>query len=227
MPQDRSRCLWRSVISACALAMVACPASYAKDSTASVRDAEQYVAKGNLKAAEIELRNAIREAPQDPVLRARLADVYLQLADPAAAEREARAALERKGDEADYIPVLADALLRQEKFADLLDLVKPGDRAPALESKVRTALGTAEAGLRDRDKAEDLLREAVKLDPAAIRPKIQLARLLTGTKPEDAGKIIDEAITANPRSAEALQVKERCCAAEVTKTAPFVCSTRR
>jgi len=126
MPQDRSRWLWRSVIFACAVAMVACPASYAKDSTASVKDAEQYVAKGNLKAAEIELRNAIREAPQDPVLRARLADVYLQLADPAAAEREARAALERKGDEADHIPVVADALLRQEKFSALLDLVKPG-----------------------------------------------------------------------------------------------------
>jgi len=61
MPQDRSRCLWRSVIFACAVALVACPASYAKDSTASVKDAEQYVAKGNLKAAEIELRNAIRE----------------------------------------------------------------------------------------------------------------------------------------------------------------------
>src|SRR5712671_3583843 len=208
MPQGRSRCCpWRSVVFAVAVAIFTCPAADAKDSTVSVKDAEQYVAKGNLKAAEIELRNAIREAPQDPVLHARLADVYLQLADPAAAEREARAALERKGDEADYIPVLVDALLRQEKFADLLDLVKPGDRAPTLESKVRTALGTAEAGLRDRDKAEDLLREAVKLDPTAVRPKIQLARLLTGTKPEEADKFIDEAIAANPRSAEALQVK--------------------
>jgi putative PEP-CTERM system TPR-repeat lipoprotein len=195
------------VVFASAVAIFACPTAHAKDSAASVKEAEQYVAKGNLKAAEIELRNAIREAPQDPVLHARLADIYLQLADPAAAEREARAALERKGDEADYISALMDALLRQEKFADLLDLVKPGDRTPALESKVRTALGTAEAGLRDRDKAEDLLREAVKLDPTAVRPKIQLARLLTGTKPEEAGKIIDEAIAANPRSAEALQVK--------------------
>jgi putative PEP-CTERM system TPR-repeat lipoprotein len=195
------------VVFASAVALFACPTAYAKDSTASVKEAEQYVAKGNLKAAEIELRNAIREAPQDPVLHARLAEVYLQLGDSAAAEREARAALERKGEEADYISVLMDALLRQEKFADLLDLVKPGDRTPALESKVRTGLGTAEAGLRDREKAEDLLREAVNLDPTAARPKIQLARLLTGTKPEEAGKFIDEAIAANPRSAEALQVK--------------------
>src|ERR1700740_23339 len=132
MHQGSNRCSWRSIVFASAFAMFACTTSYAKDSTASVKDAEQYVAKGNLKAAEIELRNAIRERPQDPILHARLADIYLQLADPAAAEREARAALERKGDEADYIPVLMDAMLRQEKFADLLDLVKPADRTPAL-----------------------------------------------------------------------------------------------
>ena len=207
MPQGHSRHLWRSVVFASAVAAFAWPTAYAKDSTASVKEAEQYVAKGNLKAAEIELRNAIREAPQDPVLHARLAEVYLQLGDAAGAEREARAALERNGDEADYVSVLMDALLRQEKFANLLDLIKPDDRTPALESKIRTALGTAEAGLRDRGKAEELLRQAITLDPTAVRPKIQLARLLTGTKPEEADKFIDEAIATDPHSAEALQVK--------------------
>jgi putative PEP-CTERM system TPR-repeat lipoprotein len=206
MPWGRSRS-WRSVVFASAIALFASPTTYAKDSSASVKDAEQYLAKGNLKAAEIELRNAIREAPQDPVLHARLAEIYLQLGDAAAAEREARAALERNGSEADYISALMDSLLRQEKFSNLIDLVKPDDRTPALESKVRTALGTAEAGLRDRDKAEELLRQAITLDPAAVRPKIQLARLLTGTKPEEADKVIDEAIAADPHSAEALQVK--------------------
>src|SRR5690348_12323450 len=140
MPQAQSRCLWRCGAFAAAFSLLACSAVYAKDTTASIKEAEQYVAKGNLKAAEIELRNAIRESPQDPVLHARLAQIYLQLGDAVAAEREARSARERNGDEADYLPVLADALLRQDKFADLLDLIQPGDRQPALESKVRTAL---------------------------------------------------------------------------------------
>src|SRR5207253_3535556 len=122
----------------------------------------------------------IRDAPQDPVPRARLAEVYLQLGDPVAAEREARAARERNGNEADYLPALADALLRQGKFANLMELVQPGNRDPVLESKLRTALGTAAAGLRDQAKAEALLGEAIKLDPRAAGPKIQLARLLTG-----------------------------------------------
>ena len=207
MPQAQCRCLWRCMALAAAISMLAGQAAYAKDTTASVKEAEQYVAKGNLKAAEIELRNAIRDAPQDPVLHARLAEVYLQLGDAASAEREARSARERNGNEADYIPVLADALLRQDKFADLLDLIQPGDRNPVLESKVRTALGTAAAGMRDRDKSEALLRQAIQLDPSAIGPKIQLARLLTGTKPEEADKFIDEAIAASANSSEALQVK--------------------
>ena len=105
------------------------------------------------------------------------------------------------------MPVLAAALLRQQKFADLIDLVRPGNRDPVLESKVRTALGTAAAGLGDRAKAEALLDEAIKLDLNAAGPKIQLVRLMSGTKPAEADKLIDEVIAANPRSAEALQIK--------------------
>ena len=207
MPGRRRRSPSSVIVVAAALAAFVCPAAYAKDSTAYVKDAQQYVAQGNLKAAELELRNAIREAPQDPLLRARLADVYLQLGETIAAEREARAARERNGNEADYLPVLAEALLRQQKFANLIELVQPGNRDPVLESKVRTALGTAAAGLGDRAKAETLLGEAVKLDPNAARPKIQLARLLSGSKPVEADKQINEVIAANPRSAEALQIK--------------------
>jgi len=164
MPGGERRYRWRRIVVAGAFASLAWSAAYAKDSTASVKEAEQYIVQGNLKAAEIELRNAIRDAPQDPVLRARLAEVYLREGDAQSAEREARAARERNGNEADYLPVLADALLRQLKFADLINLVQPGNRDPVLESKVRTGLGVAAVGLRDQAKAETLLSEAIKLD---------------------------------------------------------------
>src|SRR5438105_2022098 len=207
MTDDGRYLRWRCAALAGAIVALTWSAAPAKDSTASLKEAEQHIVQGNLKAAEIQLRNAIRDAPQDPVPRARLAEVYLQLGDPVSAEREARAARERNGNEADYLPVLADALLRQQKFANLVDLVPPGNRDPVLESKLRTALGTAAAGLRDPAKAGTLLGEAIKLDPSAVSPKIQLAQLLTGTKPAEADKLIDEAIAANPRSAEARQVK--------------------
>src|SRR5947207_12259951 len=102
-----------------------------------VEDAQEFLKKGDLKSAVIQLRNAVREAPDDPKIRAQLAEAYLRSGDLPGAEREARAARDRKGDEADYLPVLADVLLRQGKFADLIGQVRPGDRAPSAESKVR------------------------------------------------------------------------------------------
>ena len=206
MPQARRALGWRCAAAAAALLFLIHPAAAATESAAA-KNADQYIASGNLRAAEIELRNAIREAPQDPQLRTRLARVYLQLGDPISAEREARAARERNGDEADYLPVLADALLRQGKFADLSDLVQTGHRAPALESKIRTALGIAAAGLHDRAKAEALLRDATGLDPSAVPPKIALARLVAASNPAEANKLLDQALAADPRSVEALQVK--------------------
>jgi Tfp pilus assembly protein PilF len=138
-----------------------------------LESAKQYIAQGNLSAAEIELRNAVRDAPQDPALRVRLAEVYMRLGEAALAEREAQAARERGGSEADFVPVLLEALLAQRKFSDLADQVQPSNRDPALESKIRTALATAVAYLQDRDKAETLLREAIEHDPSAVRPKIR------------------------------------------------------
>ena len=204
MPRARRRLQW-SCIAFAALAMFATAMGNAKDS--STENSGQYLPKGNPKAAEIELRNAVREAPQDPALRARLAQVYLELGDLVAAEREARAARDRNGDEADYLPVFADALLRQNKFAEVQALIEPGDRNPALESKVRLALGIAAAALSDQDKAETMLRWAIRLDRGAVKPKLQLALFLAPTSPEEADKLADEAVAADPNSPEALQLK--------------------
>jgi putative PEP-CTERM system TPR-repeat lipoprotein len=180
----------------------------AKETEAYVKEADQYLVKGNLKAAEIELRNAVRLSPQDPLIRARLADVYLRLGEPRAAEREARAARERDGNEADYLPLLAGALLGQGKYDDVLALITPGDRLPALESNVRLAIGLAALGLGDLNKAEALMREAIGLDQGAQQPKIALARLLMRKDAgEEADRLIEEVLAANSGSTEALEVK--------------------
>lgn len=207
MPRARRRRLWCCAAVAAAISVLAYPRANAGDASASVKHAEQYLANGNLKAAEIELRNAARVSPEDPAIRAQLAKIFFQLGDVASAEREARAARARDGNEADYLLILADALLRQNKFGDVLALIQPGDRDPVLESKVRAALGTAAAALREWDKAEAMLRDASRLDPSAAKPKLQLARFLNEKNPEEADKLIDEALARDPRSAETLQVK--------------------
>lgn len=183
------------------------PIAEAAQTPASVKTADQYIASGNPKAAIIELRNAVREAPNDAQLRVRLARLYLQIGDPASAEREARAAREHNGVEADYLPVLAESLLRQGKFGELSDLVRPGNRPAVLESQVRWALGMAAAGLHENDKAQTLLQDAIRLDPKAAAPKIAMARLLAVSQPTQADKLLDEVLAADPRSVDALEVK--------------------
>src|SRR5438105_1055459 len=206
MSHLHSNCLWHSVAFAVGLCVSPYPAAIAKDS-GSVQDVVQYRKDEDPKAALITLKNAIRKSPQDPTIRVEIARLYFQLGDAASAEREARAARDLNGDEADHLTILLDAMLARKEFKGIYDEIEPGDRNPVLESKIRTALGTAAVRLGYDTRAEALLREAIQLDPTVVEPRIQLARFLSATHPEEAVGVIDEAIAANPKSAELLQVK--------------------
>jgi tetratricopeptide (TPR) repeat protein len=61
--------------------------------------------------------------------------------------------------------------------------------------------------MNDRDKAAAMFRDAMRLDPDAAQPKVQLAQLLSRQNPEEADKLIDSAIASNPHSIEILLVK--------------------
>src|SRR5260370_19688958 len=147
--------LWHPFAFVVALYAAAYPAANAKDSGCA-KDAVRYAKDEGPEAALITLKNAIRKSPQDPAHHVKLARLYFQLGDVAAAEREARAARDLKGDEADYLPVLLDALLVRKKFKDIFDLIEPGDRNPVLESEVRAALGAAALRLGYDTRAEAL-----------------------------------------------------------------------
>ncbi|MGE0294930.1 MAG: XrtA/PEP-CTERM system TPR-repeat protein PrsT [Hyphomonadaceae bacterium] len=181
--------------------------AWASDGQAHLDRAKTYVSKGDFSAAEIELRNAKHEAPNDANIRALLAQVYLRLSNLPNAEREARAARDLNAPEADYLMTLAEALLRQQKFADIPAEIKSGDRAPELESKVRIVLGLAANAMNDPAKAEALLREAAALDPNSTPAKLNLAKSLMKGKPVEAEKIIDDMLAAEPKSAEAITLK--------------------
>ena len=199
--------LCRLIVFLAALAAFAQPAAASAEAGSYLGAAQQYLKKGDLRSALIELRNAARGAPQDAKIRTELAKVYLALGDAVSAEIEARAARARGAAEADYLPVLAEALLRQGKFADLLGQVQPGNRPPVLESEARLAIGVAEASLHHERKAEADLRDAVRLDPNASNAKIALARFLVQKHPDEADQIIDGVLAHNPRLAAAIVVK--------------------
>ncbi len=206
MPRQQSGPFRRAVVLAMALCPVVHPVVAAKEA-GPVYGAEQHVTDDDPKTALITLKNAIRKSPRDPAIHVKLATIYFQIGDASSAEREARAARDLKGGEADYLPILLDAMLARKEFKEIYDQIEAGDRDPVLESKVRTALGAAAVRLGYETKAEALLRDAIKLDPSVVEPRIQLARFFSGTRPEEAVRVIDEAIAVNPKSAELLQIK--------------------
>ena len=57
--------------------------------------AKRLLQKGDIKAAQIQLRNAVKSDPQNAEAHFQLARVSIELGDTVAAEREAKAARER------------------------------------------------------------------------------------------------------------------------------------
>jgi putative PEP-CTERM system TPR-repeat lipoprotein len=134
--------------------------------------------KGDLKAALAELRKGIALYPANWNLRLEVARVYLKLGNSPAAEIEARNAQRAGADDDDVAPVLAQALLQQNKFSLLVTSIPPGTRDPKAEAAVRAALGLARLGLGDQAAGTELLHEATQLDPADQLSQIGNAQLL-------------------------------------------------
>ncbi len=164
--------------------------------------------KGDLKSAQIDLRNAVRADPQNAEAHYWLGRVSFELGDPVASEREAIAARDRGFDPHQAVPLLAQALLTQNKFDELLDTLKPDGKDPQLDASILVSRGYALAGLHRTDDAQHAFAEAEQAAPNAVEPLLADARLaiskgdLTGAEAK-----IDRAIAAQPKSSEAILAK--------------------
>ncbi len=161
------------------------PGARAEDAQSYIAQAKALLAKGDLKGAEIELRNAVRESPAVAEPHVELAQIYLKLGNLPAAEAEARLARQFKASPNDVDPLLAQALRRESEFTQLFDLVKPDDRDPKrIASSPRS--GLAHLALGEMKEAEPLLRDAERLDEAAAAPKIALTQWMLANDEIDA-----------------------------------------
>jgi putative PEP-CTERM system TPR-repeat lipoprotein len=179
----------------------------AEDAQTYLSEAKSLLAKGDLKGAEIELRNAVREKPDDAGMHAELAKLYLRLNNLPAAEAEARQARQYHGDANVIDPVLAQALSGQGKYPQLFGIIQPGEREPAVEAQIRLMLGTAHLVFGELGDAGPLLAQAEQLDPEAASPKIAMARfLMIQHKLDDARAEILRALELHPNNADAMLV---------------------
>jgi len=177
-------------------------------------DARKAVQKGDLRAAQIDLRNAVRSDPQNAEAHYWLGRISLELGDAVAAEREARAAKDRGFDPHQAVPLLGQTLLAQQKFNDLLNDLQPTGKDHVLDADILVARGYAELGLQDTAKAQAAFALAEQTAPNAVEPLLANARLLAsrGDLAGAQGKI-DQALNAQPKSTSA-----RLAKAEILKT---------
>ncbi len=164
--------------------------------------------KGDLKSAQIDLRNAIREDPQNAEAHYWLARVSFELGDPVASEREAIAARDRGFDPHQTIPLLAQALLTQNKFQELLDTLKPDGKDAQLDAAILVSRGYALIGLHRNDDAQHAFADAEQAAPNAVEPLLADSRLQASKGDIDAALAkVDRAIAAQPKSPEAILAK--------------------
>ncbi len=171
-------------------------------------EAKEYLAGGNIKAAIIQLKNALQKNPDNVAARELLGRIYIRVGNGRAAEKEIRAAIRRGGDRSALRALLGRTLLLQGRYDDALtaavdDLGEGMERAEILVIR-----GQAYLGLRQFDQSADAFREADRLNPREVRAKVGLAQgLVNQGKVKDAEIEVDIALSRKPESTEALALK--------------------
>jgi putative PEP-CTERM system TPR-repeat lipoprotein len=173
-------------------------------------NAREALKKGDLKSAQIDLRNAVRSDPQNAEAHFWLGKVAIELGDPIAAEREATAARDRGFDPNQSVPLLAQAMLAQGKYDQMLQTLRPEGKDAQLDASVLVARGYAQIGLRKPDDAEKSFADAEQIAPDAVEPLLADARLaIARVELDKAQAKIDRAIAAQPGSQDALLAKSQ------------------
>ena len=170
--------------------------------------ARQLLAKGQVQAAALELRQAVQNHPGNAVAQVRLAAVQLMLGDPVAAERELKAARAAGYKGADLTPLLARALLAQRRSKELLADFSPDGLPPADAADLWDTRGVADLSIGNVEAARYAAEAAERLEPRSADPVLLAARAAVAQRqPGWALALLDRALALDPRLTEALLLK--------------------
>ena len=142
-----------------------------------MKNSRYLLARGDMRGAQIELRNAIKTNAGNAEAHVRLAQLQLQSADPLAAEKELKIARELKYNSKLVEPLLAQSYLAQQRFTDVLSDVKPETADPVENSRLMILRAVAQIGLQDVPGARASLAEAQRLMPDNQDAPVTAARV--------------------------------------------------
>src|SRR5450432_1067639 len=161
------KCLFAAIALGVVLVLPGCSKS---DSSALIGSAKSYLAKGDQKAAVIELKSALQAEPGNAEARFLLAKSLFDAGDAAGAETEIRKAIDLGYSPDEAVPLLARTLLAQGEFRKLI--TELGDRklgsAPP-RADIGVSLAIAQMALTETKRAQALIQTVLAESPDNAR----------------------------------------------------------
>lgn len=203
--------LRRLALATTALMTLATASVYAAPTPESleyVKEAQDKIKDGDIPAAIIELKNAVRVDPDNSEARVILAEQYLRTGDPSAAQRELETARSRGFDENRIATPLTQAYYLQGRFADVLKNFDPSKFQGDTRRTILVAQARAHIALQNPKEARALVDIALSESPdfsAALAADAILLRF--DGNPKKAEEQIDKALAKDPIQVELLVLK--------------------
>lgn len=179
------------------------------DPTRSIAVGKAHLAKGNLPAAVIELKNALQISPNRGDVRLILGKALLDLDDSVSAAVELNKAFELGVDHDEVLPLLARARLRIGEPLKVLEL-EPLAKIAAKDARADflASIAQAYASQKNMARAEAALAEALKSNPESAAALVLKARVAANRGDTTAAMdILDAVLRAAPRDGEAWRSK--------------------
>jgi putative PEP-CTERM system TPR-repeat lipoprotein len=200
MPRHASKLKLSAALLSSAFLMAGLSACSKDESTASLlAEAKQYQQKGDLKAAMIQLKNAVAKSPEDAEARMQLGMMHLETGDAVSAEKELRKARSLGVDAGRVLPLLGKANMMQGRSKELLDDISADQAkgsAPLLALRGDALLVSGEP-----DEAKAAFEAALALDQNSGAALLGLVRhaMLKGDRAA-AESLLAQALAKDPKN---------------------------
>ena len=172
-----------------------------------MRDAQAFRAKGENSAAVIQLKNIIKQEPNNLEAHFLLGTVFSDAGELLDAERELRIALRLGTAPERFLPYFGRVLLEMERFQQVIDDVRVDDDfSPQVAAEIALLRGRAYLGLRNT--ADAMSQFSLALLEKAVDAKVGLAATAVAAGDlASAEAQTEQALAAAPSSAEAWVMK--------------------
>ena len=200
MPRHASKLKLSAALLSSAFLMAGLSACSNNQSTETLlAEAKQYQQKGDVKAAMIQLKNAVAKSPEDAEARIQLGMLYLETGDAVSADKELRKARSLGADAGRVLPLLGKANMLLGRAKELLDDISADQAkgsAPLLALRGDALLVTGKP-----EEAKAAFEAALAIDPNLGSAYLGLARhAMLNDDRAGAERLLADALAKDPKN---------------------------